>query len=131
MFVNPASTDILGYSQDELCNSQYLFKKVIHPDCRVNFEKKWIDLLDGNIPSIFEYRIVTKSGKPKWLYQKDVLVFDENGMPIAIEGIATDIPTLRRQSADRFHSKTLYFRLVDCENQGSVGRSRIRKQGNI
>jgi PAS domain-containing protein len=45
MFVNPASIDKLGYSQDELCNSQYLFKKVIHPDCRVDFEKLLLVLL--------------------------------------------------------------------------------------
>ena len=44
----------------------------------------------------YEYQIIDRSGKTRWLNQRNVLVRDERGQPVAIEGIVTDITERKR-----------------------------------
>jgi len=90
-YVSPASKELLGYSPKELYENPMLIRKVIHPDSRDYFEEEWKKLLSGNIPPTYEYQIIHGSGEAKWMYQRNVLILDENGKPLAIEAIVTDV----------------------------------------
>jgi len=90
-YVSPASNEIFGYSPEEMYNSPGLFAEAIDPAWRGYFEEQWNKLLNGNMPPSYEYQIISKSGDKKWVHQRNVLICDDNGKPIAIEAIATDI----------------------------------------
>lgn len=47
--------------------------------------------MNGITPPTYEYKIITKSGKKKWLNQRNSLIKDDKGNTIAIEGSVTDI----------------------------------------
>jgi PAS domain S-box-containing protein len=89
-YVSPAAEELFGYSPQEFYDSPGLIGEVIHPDWREYFAGQWERLLAGEMPPTYEYQIIAKSGETKWMNQRNVLVRDERGDPIAIEGIVTD-----------------------------------------
>jgi len=107
-YVSPAAYSIFGYYPEEFYANPSLFHQAIHPDWHKYFEEQWINLLKGEMPPTYEYQIIHKSGEIRWLNQRNILVCEENGIPIAIEGIVTDI-TERKQAEEEI--RTLYLEL--------------------
>ncbi|NJK84797.1 MAG: PAS domain-containing protein [Bacteroidales bacterium] len=46
--------------------------------------------LKGIIPDIYEYEIIHKNGERKWLNQRNALIRDDQGNPLAVEGVVSD-----------------------------------------
>jgi PAS domain S-box-containing protein len=90
-YVSPAALTIFGYSPEESYQNPILIKQAIHPNWHVYFEEQWENLIKGEIPPTYEYQFIHKSGKVRWLNQRNIMVRDNAGNPIAIEGIVTDI----------------------------------------
>ncbi|MFO1424843.1 MAG: PAS domain S-box protein [Candidatus Competibacteraceae bacterium] len=90
-YVSPASHPITGYAPEEFYQSPHLIQPVIHPDWRADLAEEWTELIAGRALPTYEYQIVHPSGQTKWLRQRNVLVRDEQGQPVAIEGIVSDI----------------------------------------
>ena len=63
--INPAASELLGYSQQELLSVPFL--QFVHPDDRANTLKVNHELLTGNTTLQFDNRFVTKTEKIKWL----------------------------------------------------------------
>ncbi|MDI6725776.1 MAG: ATP-binding protein, partial [Smithellaceae bacterium] len=104
-YVSPASTNLLGYTPDEFYDSPVLIQKIIHPDWHSYFEEQWRKLLAGDVPPTYEYQIIHKSGEVRWLNQRNIMIRDRDGRPIAIEGIVTDL-TERKQAEEALQALT-------------------------
>ena len=65
------------------------------PISEIIIKKHGNNFLKGINPPTYEYKIITKSGKEKWLNQRNSLIKDDRGNPIAIEGNVTDIKKKR------------------------------------
>ena len=94
-YVSPASEDLFGYSPKEFYENPRLIEKAIHPDWRTYFQEQWASVLRGEVPPVYEYQIVHKSGDVRWMNQRNALVRDENGNVIALQGIVTDVTAAR------------------------------------
>jgi PAS domain S-box-containing protein len=103
-YVNPAAEKITGYSMDDFYSTKRLLKNAIHPDFKDYYQRTFQNLLKGDVEATFEYKIITKDGDEKWLNQRNNLVTDSNGKPVAIEGIVTDI-TPRKTAELAYKSK--------------------------
>jgi PAS domain S-box-containing protein len=90
-YVSPAAFSLLGYSPEEFYNNDFFVSKIIHPDWKNYLKEQWENLLKGVIPPTYEYQCLHKSGQIRWLNQRNILVHDDSGNPIAIEGIVTDV----------------------------------------
>ena len=99
-YVSPASVDIIGYTPEELYDYPMIIKDIIHSDWVEYLENQWNKLLKGEIPPIYEYQMIHKSGKIRWLHQQNILIYDEHGSLIATEGIVTD-QTLFKQAEQK------------------------------
>ncbi len=95
-YVSPASFQVIGYAPEEFYSNPELILKIIHPAWQAYFEREWENLTRGQMPGTYEYQIVHKSGEVKWMHQRNVLVRNDSGEPIAIEGIVTDITDRKR-----------------------------------
>ncbi len=112
-YVSPSSVDLFGYTPTEFYDSPKLIQEIIHPDWRKYFEEEWGKLLIGNMSPSYEYQIIHKSGNPRWLYQRNVLICDDKGQPIAIEGIVTDITESKQAVEALKESETRYRSLFE------------------
>jgi two-component system cell cycle sensor histidine kinase/response regulator CckA len=117
-YVNRAASHVLGYSPEEFYRSPRLIKEVIHPDWRQYFEEQWPLLISGRMPPFYEYQIITKWGETRWIFQKNVLVRDHEGRPIAIEGIVTDVTEFKNAEAALKASEA---RLLEAQRMARIG----------
>lgn len=90
-YVSNAASTVFGYSPDEFYKSPLLVKKIINENWKKYFEEEWKKLIKGEVPPTYEYQINHKSGELRWMNQRNILVKDADGKPIALEGIVTDV----------------------------------------
>ncbi|MBF0528394.1 MAG: PAS domain S-box protein [Deltaproteobacteria bacterium] len=95
-YVNPASIDLLGYTPEEIYEKPMYVQQAIHPDWVDYFKEQWANLLSGNMLPFYEFQAFHKSGEERWFHQRNVLVRGENGQPVAIEAIVSDITERKR-----------------------------------
>jgi PAS domain S-box-containing protein len=90
-YISPQSKDLIGYAPDEIYQSPLFMRKIIHPDYIKEFFAHWRSLLKGEAPDYYEMKIIKRDGEVKWVQQKNLLIKNEEGVIVAIEGIVTDI----------------------------------------
>ena len=124
-YVNQSAETITGYSVDEFYNSKRLLLKSIHPDFRDYYKRTWEKLMNGITPPTYEYKIITKYGEEKWLNQRNSLIKDDQGNPVAIEGTVTDITENKnmeealKRSQVEFHVE--YKKLLRAQRVAEIG----------
>jgi len=87
-YVSPASTRITGYTPEEYYADPDLESGMVHPDDRAR--RAW-GLEAGTTAEPTVCRWVRKDGAVIWIEQRNTLICDERGSPVAIEGIARDV----------------------------------------
>ncbi len=90
-YVSPSCTVICGYTPEEFYANPLLIRTLVHPQWEDYFDNIWQKLLQGDMPPTYEYQIIDKSGQEHWIFQINVLIQDEAGKPVALEGIVRDI----------------------------------------
>ncbi|MFH1842489.1 MAG: PAS domain S-box protein, partial [bacterium] len=100
-YMSPAAEAVFGFPPETFYMKPRLISEIMHPDWRDYFTTQWENLLAGEMPHFYEYQIIHGSGETRWLNQRNVLIQDEAGQPIAIEGIVTDITEVKAWEAER------------------------------
>jgi PAS domain S-box-containing protein len=100
-YVSPASLEIFGYTPEEFYKTPLLIRKIIHPDWETYFQEQWADLQKGTQPPVYEYQAIHKSGETRWIHQRNVLVKNGRGEPVAMEGIVTDLTRAKRAEEEK------------------------------
>lgn len=91
-FLSPAITEVSGYSMDEIGNDFFKFlEKCIKKTWLKGFYIEWENALAGNPSQVLEYPVISKTGREKWLYHRNFVIYNEKNEPAAIEGIITDL----------------------------------------
>lgn len=91
-FVNKAALTIFGYSPDDFYKRPNLLDEMVHADWQEYYAEARAKLLAGHEPAPFyEYQVVNKAGKRRWVNQRLTVYRDEAGAAVAIEGIITDL----------------------------------------
>ena len=93
-YVSPVVASITGYTPEDHYADPDLGFKLVHPDDR----PLWEAVVRGDFPtgSTTTLRWAHKDGAVIWIEQHNVLLHDDAGQLVAIEGIARDISERRR-----------------------------------
>ncbi len=112
-YVNGASEDLFGYTPAEFYAEPRLIDRIIHPDWKHYFKVNWERMLEGDVPPVYEYQIIHKSGETRWMNQRNVLITDKKGVPAALEGIVTDITEQKKAEATIRKQQEEYRMILD------------------
>lgn len=90
-YVSPSCEHISGYSADELVARPSLIAEMVHPDDRHIWEDHTHEADANQHPKPFEFRILTKQGKLRWVNHNCRPIHDENGKFIGVRGSNSDV----------------------------------------
>jgi PAS domain S-box-containing protein len=92
-FVNPRATEMIGYTPEELTSRP--FTEFIHLHDRVLVMERYTQRLQGStIPSTYAFRIIHRSGDPRWVELNTALI-EWQGKPATLNFL-TDITERKR-----------------------------------
>lgn len=94
-YVSPACLDVTGYPPGTFYDDSQFFFNMVHPDWKEFMHQQWLDMADGKMAPLVEYRIIDRYGKKKWLQQSNVPFYNEKGKPVMVEGIVRDVTELK------------------------------------
>ncbi len=91
-FASQGVEALTGYRPDEVVgNEKVAFGDLIHPLDREFIWDEVQTAVRNKEPFELTYRLRTRSGKTKWVWEQGRGVFDENGSLLALEGLIADI----------------------------------------
>ncbi|ACC85009.1 EAL and GGDEF domain-containing protein [Nostoc punctiforme] len=115
LYLNPAALKVYGYSVSEFFENSNLWFEVIHPEDQQQVHAA-IQPLFLTEKQELEYRIVRPDGQVRWLLNRSHLIYNASGLPIRIDGIATDI-TERKLLEEKLVHNAFYDALTGLPNR--------------
>lgn len=97
-FVSAGAATLTGYEADEIINTNTAWSDIIHPEAR---EYVWMTIqtaVQNQQPFDLTYRIITREGDEKWVWERGCGNYAANGELLGLEGLITDITDNKRQS---------------------------------
>jgi PAS domain S-box-containing protein len=99
-FISPQVETLLGYSQDEYGRDSDLWLERLYPEDRDQVLKNVAKSHAGGGPFAAEYRMLHRNGSVRWFRDEAVIVRDDSGKPLSLQGIMLDI-TERKRSEEK------------------------------
>ncbi len=91
VYINPHLEAVTGYSAEEWIADRDLWLKIIHEDDRERVRAENIRTEETGEPFRVEYRIRTRSGQLKWIFEESWLIRDKAGKRLFWQGFMIDI----------------------------------------
>ncbi|UII32419.1 PAS domain-containing protein [Fulvivirga ulvae] len=119
-FASNGSTELTGYSPDEFLreNDPISLKKITHPDDVDYVWRKIREALEHREIFEIQYRILTKSGDIKFMFERGQGIFDKNGKMLSLEGIILDVS---KQKAIEDRLRKSEANLIEAQRVASLG----------
>lgn len=106
-YINQSVERIYGYTIAAFLENPRLWFDAIHPEDRTRIYELFTSLNAEHPLHNAEYRIVRRDREVRWLHCKGMLVVDEHGQPLRIDGVATDIT--ERKNAEQQVQLLAYY----------------------
>ncbi|MFI3156388.1 MAG: PAS domain-containing protein [Methylococcaceae bacterium] len=112
-YLTPHYYEMTGYRRDQVTPDFEFFKRTVHPDDLPHvLETMSVHLQGKTSASEFDYRLITPSGKTKWIRGKgQVVERDASGAPLRMIGTITDI-SARKAAEEALRQHEQYQRAV-------------------
>lgn len=112
LFVSDGVTALTGYTRDEInYNAEIAYNDIIHPEDRDKVAQEVNTASDSNERFSIEYRIITKQGVTRWVYEQGLTIKDKKDRPLFIEGYIADI-TAKKLAEENLKLNENKFRLL-------------------
>jgi PAS domain S-box-containing protein len=112
IYISPQVSTLLGYSPDEWLSDAELFPRLLHPDDRdrvlADHERVFAA---GETSWRFEYRVIARDGRTVWLRDEAVIVKDDEGTPLYVQGFLVDV-TERKETENALRLSEERFRAM-------------------
>lgn len=114
--INEAELNMFEYEKDEVLGKM-TWGDIIHPSESSKFGLHWQDINEGKTVTV-EYRIVTKTGKEKFVHLEANPKLDANGKLLSTRGIVIDITQSKKDEEEK---SKLQDRLIHTQKLESLG----------
>jgi diguanylate cyclase (GGDEF)-like protein/PAS domain S-box-containing protein len=111
---------LTGYRSEDLVGDHKLlsFHDIVHPDDLPHVLQTISEAIAQRQPYVVEYRIRTRQGAEKWLWEKGYGVFDATGQVKGVEGFITDTTDRKHMENSLRTSERLFRSLFDWAAMG-------------
>ena len=96
LYQNPAGAILYGRSLEDFFDNPFIWQEAIYPE-----DRDYVALHSQKLREVgsyeMDYRIVRPNGEVRWTHNRAWMIYDNNGTPIRIDGMITDI-TDRKQA---------------------------------
>jgi two-component system cell cycle sensor histidine kinase/response regulator CckA len=96
LYLSPACRTVFGFTPEELTADPGLWRRSIHSDDRLRYEKELAQVRLTGQPATIEYRLQHPDGSIRWIGGTCVPIVDEGGALVRLDGVAHDITNERR-----------------------------------
>ena len=107
---------MLGYSVEEWATDPELFTRLLHPDDRERVLAAHAHTHETHEPLSIEYRLIARDGQVVHLRDEGVIVLDDHGKPLYLQGYLLDI-TQQREAEHQLRQLALYDPLTGLANR--------------
>jgi len=95
MYISPQCDAMLGYPPADWADST-LWEQILHPDDREQVLTAQRHFQETGEPLSYEYRMLHRNGRVVWVRDESVVVSDESGTPLYVQGFWVDITERKR-----------------------------------
>ncbi|MCW2974897.1 MAG: Blue-light-activated protein [Actinomycetia bacterium] len=106
-YISPQAEDLLGYPLSEWLENPEIWRLVVHPDDYDRNTSLMAALGADEDRLRMEYRLITRDGETVWVIDDIVQLRDEDGTPIAYQGLLVDVSDRVRLEEQLRHSQRL------------------------
>jgi diguanylate cyclase (GGDEF)-like protein/PAS domain S-box-containing protein len=116
IFTSRQIEPLLGYSVEDWMTETDLFARLLHPDDRDRVLAAHAHAHETHEPLSLEYRLIARDGRVVYLRDEGVVVLDEDGKPLHLQGYLLDI-TREREAEQQLRQLALYDPLTGLANR--------------
>jgi diguanylate cyclase (GGDEF)-like protein/PAS domain S-box-containing protein len=116
IFTSRQVEPLLGFTTAEWASDGGLFVRVLHPDDRDRVLAAHARTHETHLPLSAEYRLIAKDGRVVWVRDEGVVVLDDDGSPLYLQGYLLDI-TAEREAQEQLRQLALYDALTGLANR--------------
>ncbi len=130
LYASPSFEHIWGIPVAELYQNSRLWTVAIHPEDRARVRDGFTRWIAGEKVSYhdLEYRILQPNGATRWIHERGVLTFNEQGKPCLASGIWADITERKRAEQDLLRSEAYLAEAQKLSLTGSFGWNVSKQQ---
>ena len=115
-FVSDGCLPLTGYRADELLYNILSYNDLIHVDDRQPVWEQVQEAVKEQQQFTLNYRIQTKSGALKWVWEQGRGVYDDKGELLFLEGLIADITQRKQAEEALLESEAKFRRLAETTN---------------
>lgn len=113
--------DLTGYKPDEIIENRVKsYNDLIFPEDRMLVWNTIQEQVREKLAFEITYRITTKSGLLRWVWERGIGVFSENHELIALEGFVTDVTERKQQERDLEAIAAVSYALRSVDSRDSI-----------
>ena len=128
-FVSEGCQELTGYRPDELVGNRAIsYGQIIHADDRQGVWDRVQEALAGRRPFQLNYRIVTRDGQVKWMWEQGRGVFAPNGDLLALEGLIVDMSDRKQAEEALARSENMLSSIIE---QSPVSTWILNSEGTL
>lgn len=115
MYMSKAVERLYGFSREKVIGSLKLWKQMVHPDDREEFQH-YMERWSAGTSGQYEHRIICPDGEVRWAEISVNPVVDSSGRVIALNGTIVDITTGKKRE-EELKTLAFYDSLTDLPNR--------------
>jgi diguanylate cyclase (GGDEF)-like protein/PAS domain S-box-containing protein len=116
LFTSRQIEGLLGYSVEDWQSDAMLFVKLLHPEDRERVLAEHERTHRTHDPLSVEYRLRARDGHYVWIRDEGVVVTDEDGTPLHLQGYLLDISP-EREAEEQLRRQAMYDHLTGLANR--------------